>query len=91
MSILLWIIFGAFIGWVASLIMRTDEDQGALGNIIIGIIGAFIGGAISRALGGSGVNGFNLGSIVMAIAGACLLILFIRMITGRTRGSTIPR
>lgn len=84
MNVLLWIIFGAFIGWIASMIMRTDEQQGALANIIIGIIGAFIGGAISRALGGGGVNGFSLGSVIMSIIGACLLILVIRMFTGRS-------
>lgn len=86
MNIILWIIFGALVGWIASIIMRTNEDMGAVSNIIVGIIGAFIGGAISRALGGSGVNEFSFGSIIMAVLGACLLLFFIRMVTGR--GST---
>ena len=51
MGILLWIIFGALAGWLASVIMDTNESQGWLGNIIIGIAGAFIGGAIGQALG----------------------------------------
>lgn len=89
MNILLWILFGALVGWIASLIMRTDAEQGAVANIIIGIIGAFIGGAISRALGGSGVSGFNFGSIVMAILGSIILIFFIKMLTGR--GSAVHR
>jgi len=89
MNILLWILFGALVGWIASLIMRTDEEQGAVANIIIGIIGAFIGGAISRALGGGGVTGFNFGSILMAVIGSVVLIFFIRMITGR--GSAVHR
>ena len=89
MNILLWILFGALVGWIASLIMRTDEEQGAVANIIIGIIGAFIGGAISRALGGGGVTGFNFGSILMAVIGSIVLIFFIRMITGR--GSAVHR
>ncbi len=88
MSILLWIIFGALVGWIASLIMNTDAEQGALSNIIIGIIGAFIGGALSNWLGGPGVTGFNVGSILVAILGAIVLIFFIRMLSG-SRGSTV--
>ena len=87
MNILLWIIFGALVGWVASMIMRTDEEQGAIANIIVGIVGAFIGGGLSSLLGGPGVTGFNLMSILVAILGAIVLIFFIRMLTGN-RSST---
>jgi uncharacterized membrane protein YeaQ/YmgE (transglycosylase-associated protein family) len=90
MNIILWIIFGALVGWIASLIMRTDEEQGAIANIIIGIIGAFIGGAVARMLGGEGVTGFNLGSLIVAILGAVTLIFFIRMLSGG-RDSRVPR
>jgi uncharacterized membrane protein YeaQ/YmgE (transglycosylase-associated protein family) len=90
MGIILWIIFGALVGWIASLIMRTDAEQGAIGNIIVGIIGAFIGGAISRMVGGPGVTGFNLGSLLMAILGAVVLLFFVRMVTGG-RGTTVSR
>jgi uncharacterized membrane protein YeaQ/YmgE (transglycosylase-associated protein family) len=90
MNIILWILFGALVGWIASLIMRTDADQGAVANIIIGIIGAFIGGAIARMFGAEGVGGFNLGSLIVAILGACLLIFFIRMLSGG-RGTTVTR
>jgi uncharacterized membrane protein YeaQ/YmgE (transglycosylase-associated protein family) len=83
MGILLWIIFGALVGWVASLIMRTDEDQGAIQNIIIGIVGAFIGGGLSSMLGGPAVTGFNLGSILVATLGAILLIFLVQLFTGR--------
>lgn len=82
MGIILWIVFGALVGWIASLIMRTDEEQGALSNIIIGIIGAFLGGALSTWLGGPGVSGFNFVSLIVATLGAIILIFFIRMITG---------
>lgn len=51
MGIILWIIFGALVGWVASLIMKTDARQGAVLNIVIGIIGAVIGGAIMSFFG----------------------------------------
>lgn len=83
MSILIWIIFGALVGWVASLIMRTDEQQGAISNIIVGIIGAFIGGGLSGLLGGPEVTGFNLTSILVATLGAIVLILFMQLVTGR--------
>lgn len=85
MGIILWIIFGALVGWIASLVMRTDEEQGAVANILIGIIGAFIGGALSSWLGGPGVSGFNLTSILVSVLGAVLLIFFIRAISGRGR------
>lgn len=84
MGIILWIIFGALVGWIASMIMRTDEEQGAIGNIVIGIIGAILGGGIARMFGGSGVSGFNLGSLLVAILGAVVLLFFIRLVTGRT-------
>lgn len=86
-SFILWVIFGALVGWIASIIMRTNDSQGAVANIIIGIVGAFIGGAVSRVLGGPGVSGFNLTSIIVAILGAMLLIVFIRAISGR--GTTV--
>ncbi|MDB5185846.1 MAG: Transglycosylase-associated protein [Candidatus Saccharibacteria bacterium] len=88
MNILLWIIFGAIVGWLASIIMRTNEEMGAMANIIVGIIGAFIGGIVARMLGGQGVDGFNLGSLIVAILGACLLLFFIRLVS-RGRGSAV--
>ncbi len=90
MNIIMWIIFGALAGWIASMIMRTNGDQGAIGNIIVGIIGAFIGGALARMFGGSGVTGFNFGSVIVAILGAVVLLFFIRLLSGG-RNSTISR
>ena len=70
MGIILWIIFGALAGWIASKIMGRDESMGALANIVVGIIGAGLGGWISSALlGGSGITGFNIWSLLIAIAG----------------------
>lgn len=82
MNVILWVIFGALVGWLASIIMRTNEEQGALGNIVVGIAGAFIGGAMFRAFGGEGITGFNLYSLFVAILGSVVLIFLIRMITG---------
>lgn len=80
MGILLWIIFGALAGWIASLIMKSDAQQGAFLNIVVGIIGAVIGGWIMNFFGASGTTGFNLYSLIVAIIGACVLIAIVRAI-----------
>ncbi len=78
-NIVLWIVFGALAGWLASLIMRTDASMGAGANIIVGILGALIGGFIMNALGGQGVTGFNVYSLLVAIGGAVLLLFLVRI------------
>lgn len=74
MNIILWIIFGALVGWVASLIMKTDKSQGFIIDVILGIIGAFVGGFLMSLFGAEGVTGFNIYSFVVALIGAVLLI-----------------
>ncbi len=78
MSILLWIVFGALVGWVASLIMKTDAQQGTVMNIIVGIVGALLGGWLMNTFGQTGVSGFNLYSFVVALIGAVVLIAIVR-------------
>lgn len=78
-NIIAWIIFGALAGWIASIIMKTNHQQGAIGNIVVGIIGAFIGGFIVRASTGTDVDGFNLGSLLVAILGAVILLAIVKM------------
>lgn len=73
-----WIILGGLAGWVANMIMK--EDGGLLKNIILGVIGGVVGGGIVQLLGGSGVNGFNIYSFVVAVLGAVLLIWIVRMV-----------
>lgn len=80
MGIILWIIFGGLVGWVASLIMKTDASQGTLMNIIIGIVGGLIGGAIMSFLGEYPVTGFNLYSFLVSLLGAVVLIGIIRAV-----------
>jgi uncharacterized membrane protein YeaQ/YmgE (transglycosylase-associated protein family) len=80
MNIIIWVIFGALAGWLASLIMGTDARQGWLTNIIVGIVGAFIGGFIMNALGYSGVNGFDIYSILVAVGGAVVLLWLYRLV-----------
>ena len=79
-DILLWIIFGGIVGWIASLIMKTDAQQGIVANVVLGIIGALVGGFIMRMLGQSGVEGFNLYSWLVAILGAVIVIYVWKMV-----------
>jgi len=78
MGIILWIIFGALVGWVASLIMKTDSEQGTLLNIVVGVVGAVIGGWLMGVIGGRGVGGFNFYSFLVALLGACVLIAIVK-------------
>jgi len=78
MSILIWILFGAFVGWIASSVMRSSN--GLLWDIVIGIIGSVVGGFIMTSLGQNSVRGFNLYSIVVSVLGACILIAIVRAV-----------
>ncbi len=81
MGIILWIIFGALVGWVASLIMKTDAAQGPVLNIVVGIIGAVLGGWLMSFLGKTGVTGFNLYSFLVALLGAIVLIAIVKALS----------
>jgi uncharacterized membrane protein YeaQ/YmgE (transglycosylase-associated protein family) len=80
MGILLWIIFGALVGWVASMLMNSEG--GLLRNIIVGIIGAIFGGYLMSLSGYGDISGFNLYSFLVALLGACLLIVILRALRG---------
>lgn len=82
MGIILWIIFGGLVGWVASLIMKTDPEQGLILNIVVGIVGAVIGGWIMTFFGESGVAGFNIYSFLVALLGAVVLIALVKFVRG---------
>lgn len=77
MNIILWIIFGALAGWIASIIMGRNAQMGALANIVVGIVGALIGGFVMNAFGAQGVTGFNLTSLIVAILGAIVLLFLV--------------
>lgn len=75
MGMLSWIIFGALAGWVASIIMGNNQRQGCITNIIIGIVGAFIGGFAVELITGQGVNfAWNMNSFIVAVVGAVALL-----------------
>lgn len=83
MGIILWIVFGAIVGWLASVIMKTDGAQGTGGDIVLGIIGSIVGGFLMGALGQSGVTGFNLYSLMVAVIGSVVVIYLGRLLMHR--------
>lgn len=78
-----WIIFGALAGWIASMIMKTNAQMGAIANIIVGIVGALIGGFVANLLGMEGVTQFNIWSLLVAIVGSCILIWIVGLVRRR--------
>jgi uncharacterized membrane protein YeaQ/YmgE (transglycosylase-associated protein family) len=84
MNFILWLLFGALVGWLASLLMRTNARQGALMNIIVGIVGAMIGGWIFNRDVDPSI--FRLSSMVTAFIGAVILLGIYNLVTaGRVR------
>jgi uncharacterized membrane protein YeaQ/YmgE (transglycosylase-associated protein family) len=88
-NFILWLVFGALVGWLASLVMRTDAQQGALLNIVVGIVGAFIGGLVFNflGLGGANINSsdFSLGALLVSFVGAVVLLGIVNL----TRRGTV--
>jgi uncharacterized membrane protein YeaQ/YmgE (transglycosylase-associated protein family) len=87
MNIIIWLIVGGLVGWVASLIMRTNAQQGILLNIVVGIVGAFLGGWLLSPLFGIGTinNGvLSVGTFLVSLGGAVIL-LAIRNLFARGR------
>jgi uncharacterized membrane protein YeaQ/YmgE (transglycosylase-associated protein family) len=72
MGIILWVIFGGLVGWVASMLMGSGK--GLILNIVVGIVGAVVGGWLMSFLGESAVTGFNLYSFLVALLGAVVLL-----------------
>jgi len=83
MGFLSWIVFGLIAGGLAKLIMPGKDPGGCLVTILIGIVGAVIGGFIGTRFGYGGITGFNLGSMLLAVLGAIILLLIYRMVVKR--------
>ncbi|HSM36048.1 MAG TPA: GlsB/YeaQ/YmgE family stress response membrane protein [Longimicrobiales bacterium] len=83
MGILSWLVFGLIAGGLAKLIMPGKDPGGCLVTILIGIVGAVIGGFIGTTLGYGGITGFNLGSMLLAVVGAIILLLIYRLVVRR--------
>lgn len=82
MGFLAFLVLGGVAGWIASIIMKTDASQGIIGNIIVGVIGAYLGGFLFSLMGGSGFGDFSLYSLLVAVVGAVVLIWLLRMVRG---------
>jgi uncharacterized membrane protein YeaQ/YmgE (transglycosylase-associated protein family) len=89
MNIIIWLIVGGIVGWLASLIMRTDAQQGILLNIVVGIVGAFIGGLLLSPLFGVGTinsSGLTLATFLVSLGGAVILLALVNLFRrGRAR------
>jgi uncharacterized membrane protein YeaQ/YmgE (transglycosylase-associated protein family) len=80
-SIIAWIVVGAIAGWLASMVMKTNREQGLITDIIVGIVGGLLGGFLLNLLGvGGDVTGINLTSILVAFIGAVILLAILRFV-----------
>jgi uncharacterized membrane protein YeaQ/YmgE (transglycosylase-associated protein family) len=89
MNFIIWLIVGGLIGWVASMLMRTDGQQGMFLNVVVGIVGALIGGWLISPLVGVGTinqNALSLGAMLVSLVGAVILLAIVNMFRrGRPR------
>ena len=83
MSVIAWIVLGLIAGWLAGVLVR-GSGYGVIGDIILGILGALVGGWITSTLLGVDVSGFNLKSLLIAVFGAVVIIVIGRLVSGRT-------
>lgn len=94
LNFIVWLVVGGLIGWVASIIMRTNAQQGALLNVVVGIIGALLGGWLLAPLFGVGTinqSDFSVGSLLVSLAGAVILLAIVNLFRRRGRGSAAAR
>ena len=82
MGIIIWLIVGGLVGWIASMIMKTDGQQGMLMNVVVGIVGALLGGFLISPMVGVGTinSGFSIGSFLVSLAGAVVLLGVVNLI-----------
>ena len=89
MNIIIWLVVGGLIGWLARLVMRTDAQQGLILNVVVGIVGALLGGFLLSPLIGSGTinqNNFSLPALAVSFGGAVILLFIVNMFRrGRPR------
>jgi uncharacterized membrane protein YeaQ/YmgE (transglycosylase-associated protein family) len=82
MNFIIWIVVGGLLGWVASMIMRTDAQQGMFLNVVVGIIGALLGGWLLAPLFGTGTinqNDFSISSLLVSLLGAVILLAIVNL------------
>jgi uncharacterized membrane protein YeaQ/YmgE (transglycosylase-associated protein family) len=79
-NLLLWVIMGAAAGWIASLVMKQDQQMGAIANIVVGILGALVGGFLFNLIGLAGSTGFNFWTLLVSIFGAVALLFVVGLV-----------
>ncbi|MFL6716127.1 GlsB/YeaQ/YmgE family stress response membrane protein [Noviherbaspirillum sp. 1P10PC] len=82
MNFIIWLVVGGIIGWLASIVMRTDAQQGMFLNIVVGIIGAMLGGFLLAPMFGTGTinqNDFSLSSLFISFLGAIVLLMIVNL------------
>jgi uncharacterized membrane protein YeaQ/YmgE (transglycosylase-associated protein family) len=82
MNFIIWLVVGGLIGWVASIVMKTNEQQGVFLNIIVGIVGSMLGGWLISPLVGAGTvnqGDFSLGGLVVSLVGAIILLAIVNL------------
>ena len=85
-NIIAWIIVGGIAGWIASMVMGENARQGWVTNVLVGIVGAVIGGVVLGFLPGLGApltDAFSIGALITAILGAIILLFILRLVQGR--------
>ncbi len=87
MNIIAWLILGAIAGYLAGFLVKGDEGMGVIGHIVLGIVGALVGGFLASVLFKTNpIDGpFDISSIVVATIGAILVVIVVNMVTGRSR------
>ena len=77
LDIVLWVVLGGVAGWLASIVMGKNAQMGAIANIVVGIVGALIGGFVMNLFGFSSGGGFNLYTLLVAVLGAIILLAIV--------------
>ncbi len=85
MYIILWLLFGALVGWLASLVMDKNRNMGLIANIIVGLIGSALGMWLMSVLGFGTVDAFSFTGLLVSVGGAAILIAIITALSGRRR------
>lgn len=83
MNFLFWLIMGGIIGWLASIVMKTDGQQGLFLNVVVGIVGAMLGGWLISPMVGMGTinqNNFSLGALLVSFVGAVILLAIVNLV-----------
>jgi uncharacterized membrane protein YeaQ/YmgE (transglycosylase-associated protein family) len=86
MNLIMWLVIGGILGWLASIVMKTNDQQGLILNIVVGIVGAFLGGLLLAPLFGTGTinqSDFSIGSLFVSFLGAVILLAIVNFFRRR--------